>query len=483
MKYGSFIGIDFGTTNTAVVHIISDKLGSRITHLGDEGEYPFSSIVAIPKDGGPLLFGRYVRQQRQELSQTHDIYLSMKPYLGTDHEFIVGGHRYSAVDVTAEFLKYIKQYISEHYSVRIDRAAFSFPVDFSPAARRDLMKAAKKAGIEPAVFVSESTAAYIANRAEGRPFSRVIVIDWGGGTLDISILELKQTKVYERSVWGERIGGDDIDKEFAQRVHAMISVDSSNGERIKFEEMSPAQQDQLIMYCERAKIDFSQYDDDYPLTVTNYGVYGTKTRMIPFDKFVQIIKPIVQKALATVEIALERARLTSASIDAVILVGGSSNLRPFAKAITQAFGREKIILPDSAQWSVAEGAALMQPIEGHFALNDDVGVLLSDDSVYLVLEHNKDGVGSKAGPITFSLTEDVPDAHFIFTNQDASFPYARITVPTKGFLKEELKLSGSIGPDQIAVMIIDNSTMGVGQSKTIEINKLTFHYDLAELDA
>lgn len=191
MKTGTFIGIDFGTTNTAVVAVISNEYGSKKIFLGEEGEYPFSSVVAIPKNGEEMLFGREVKRRRLELSKDYNIITSMKSYLGTNEEFIINNRRYTAVQITAEFLRYIKVYVQKHYNIEINEATFAFPIDFTPEARKALKSAADLANININGFVSESTAAYIATKNEAKAYSKVMVIDWGGGTLDISILDLK----------------------------------------------------------------------------------------------------------------------------------------------------------------------------------------------------------------------------------------------------------------------------------------------------
>lgn len=480
-----YIGIDFGTTTTAVVCIQDDEYGRKIINLGEEGEYPFSSIVAIPKDSNePLKFGREVRNQRLAIAETHEVYTSMKPYLGKSDSFVVGGKRYYPKDITTAFLQYIKNYIKQKYGIIINDAAFAFPVDFSPEARRDLYEAANNAGITIKAFVNESTAAYMANRDAGRAFSRVMVLDWGGGTFDISILRLTKTSIHELSVWGEHIGGDDIDRELAERVHARIATGIDNVVGMHFEEMNPEERDQMIMRCEEAKISFSEDGDDYPLTVRNYGVFGTKTEIITEEQFNKMVEPIIRaRILKAINDALNEAGgLSPASIDGVIVVGGSSNLRLFDYAITNLFKSAKIIIPNKPQWSTATGAALMQIIGGNFQLSDAVGVILSDDSIYEILPRGF--VTRKAiSPITFSLTEDSYDAHFIFTNSTGSTVYAKKSVPTKGFLKEDLVLSAIIGDDQIANISIENKNIGIENRTTVaELKKLTFHYDISALD-
>lgn len=481
MKKGTFIGIDFGTTNTAVVSVISDEYGIKRVCLGEDGEYPFSSIVAIPKSGNKMLFGREVKIKRLELSKDYMIITSMKSYLGTDKEFIINNKRYTPVQITVEYLKYIKEYIKKNHNIEIKDATFAFPVDFTMQARKDLKQAASLAGIYVNGFVSESTAAYIASKNEAKAFSKVMVIDWGGGTLDISILDLKGSCIYEDSVYGDKIGGDDIDLELAKRVHSKLVAKTNIN--INFDEMSLEDKDKIISQCESAKIGFSNYYDDTDILLRNYGDFGTKTITIDYEYFEDVILPIIKnRVLKTINIALERAKVTKAGIDAVIIVGGSCNLRPFANAIINVFGEEKIIIPDKKQWEVAIGAAYIDIIGSKYFLNDDIGVLLSDNTVFTILKKNKNKVGDKVGPFSFSLSEDSLDAHFIFTNEDSTINYNKMNVSTKGFLEEKLELYASIENEQIARIKVLNRFMGNGYSKTVEINKLKFYYDLSPIN-
>ena len=482
MQQRSYFGINFGTTNTAVVRIIRDEFGERILPLGDVGIIPFSSIIAIPKQGEEIMFGQEVRKQRENLSAKHEIITSIKSYLGTDKEFIVGSNKYSAQVLTAKFLEAIKNYIHEVHKVEIKEAGFSFPVDFTPEARSELCKAAEQEGIKVKSFVSESTAAYFANRKEGYGYSRIMVLDWGGGSFDISILDISKDSVSELSVYGENIGGDDIDKNLANRVHANIIKQTNLSNNIPFDEMPPACRDQLLSKCEQAKIEITETNEDFQLTVVDYDRYGTKSVKITVDFFNDIVESIVKKRiLKAIDRALERASLTRAEIDAIIVVGGSSNLNPYKNIITNLFGKDKIIIPSKPQWSTAEGAALMQIIGGNFRLNDSLGVLLSDDSIFPILSAKKDGVGSKSPTWYFSLVEDSQTAYFIFTNGDGTITYEKAFVETKGFLDERIQLNAEIGEDQIARIEIKNRHMGNRPPTKVEINKLTFHYNTSSL--
>ena len=204
MQNREFIGINFGTTNTAVVHYLNEEFGTKMTHLGDEDGYPFSSVVAIPLGGGPMKFGREVRNRREELSEDHEIISSIKSYLGTGKEFTIGNTSYTATDITTEYLKSVKSFINQHHGIDITEAGLAFPIDFTSDARKELKRAAESAGINITRYVSESTSAFFACM-DKQNFKNVIVLDWGGGTFDISILDVGENTVEDIAVYGENI--------------------------------------------------------------------------------------------------------------------------------------------------------------------------------------------------------------------------------------------------------------------------------------
>ncbi len=482
MRTGIYYGIDFGTTNTAAVQIIVDEHGTRIVNLAEEGEQPFASIVAIPKDGSQkMLFGRDVKRRRQELSTDYTIVPSIKSFLNDNEEIVAGGKRYSATEVTANFLLFVKEHIKAKYSITIDEATFAFPVDFKPRGRTELIKAATAANIKVKGFVSESTAAYIANKNQSKAISRVMVVDWGGGTLDISILDLKEGQLYETAVLGEKIGGDDIDLLLAQKFHSRLVMQT--GIQTGYEEMADKDKDTMIAMCEQTKINLSNDEEEAGITLRNYGRFGTKNITITYEYFCDVITPIIKNIIRVIDTAMRQAATTKSGIDAVILVGGSCGLRSFCNIISSLFGNDKIVIPEKMQWSVAGGAALISVTDSDYRLNDDVGIILSDkdNTVFPILERNVAKVGTNIQPITFALTEDSPDAHFLFTNGDKSINYGIVNVHTKGFMSEHLELTASINIDQIAKFVIRNKNMGSDYKVEHYINKLKFSYDLSQM--
>jgi molecular chaperone DnaK len=126
----------------------------------------------------------------------------------------------------------------------------------------------------------------------------------------------------------------------------------------------------------------------------------------------------------------------------------------------------------------------MQIIGGNYKLGDSLGVILSDGEIFKILKKEEHGVGSSVDPLSFSLTEDTQDAHFNFANEEGVI-FDRVTVPTKGYLNEIIRLSARIDDDQIARIQLNNSAMGDEQHNKpidVEINKLTFYYDISGLE-
>lgn len=478
MKNGSYYGIDFGTTNTSVyLYNYEQGKGSREAGYGTDGKdlTPFSSCIAISKKvKNDFRFGREVKEKINEYADDYQIVTSFKSLLGTGREIVVNDVRYSGKALVCLFLKYVKDTVD---AVRSDfnEAVFSIPVDFSAEARKELLDAAEYVGIKVKGFISESSAAYISKVKDIKAFSKVMVIDFGGGTLDLSILNLKHNRVFEDAVYGIKFGGDDIDRELALRLMPKVYPD------ISYDELESHRKDKLMNEVERMKIEFSEYDD-YTMTLGE----GSRPVDVDYDTFSDIITPLItEKVLNAILKIMEKANTGPENIDAVILAGGSSGLRPFADIILSLFGEDKIIFDSENnryQWIVAKGAAITSAINCDFRLGDDICILLSDGETYPILKKDENKVGDKSNPISFSLTADSYDAHFIFTDSTGKNRYAFISVQAKGYIDEKFDLSVEIGKDQIARAVIKNDYIGTGYQVQHEINKLRFYYDLKDIE-
>lgn len=169
-------GIDFGTTNTAVIECLFTEHGMTTTKHG-ENDQPFPSLVALHGKKPPL-FGMEVKKCRSQLkADGYVIISSFKSILGRKSFISVGDKRYSPIDVTSLFLKYIKERIELKSGSKLENAVIAIPVDFKPNQRNALREAARLAGITVQSFVSEPTAAYIHCRKEIAGASNVAIFD------------------------------------------------------------------------------------------------------------------------------------------------------------------------------------------------------------------------------------------------------------------------------------------------------------------
>lgn len=476
----SYFGIDFGTTNTAVVQMLVDDYGTKIVNCG-EGDLPFSSLLAINKTDGTVLFGRQVKAKRQQLSRDHYIFSSFKSKLGKDEVKTIAGKQYTPTDITAMFLAGIKNYLKYNMDLDLTEATFAIPVEFNAVQRRELRKAAWAAGIRVNKFISESTAAYMRNIELVKGLSNVAVFDWGGGTLDVSILEIEKMNqkkfLIERAVHGLKLGGDDIDKLLAKKVHSDIAANSDIGD---YDEMSDKDRDEIVKKCEDAKIALSD-DDFYRIQLIDYGEQGVVRYPLELERFSEMIKPQIDNVVKTLYEAIKRAQISVAQLDAIIMVGGSSEMQTIQEMMSELFERKniKMVYPEKMQWSVAVGAAMVDASDTNYRLNQSVGVILSDDTFFPILEKDT-VVPCQINELRFGVVEETTDAHFIISDDNGN-TLNIVNVPVKGFTAEGIALNASIDEDMIANIHLKSTYMGQ-EFRNIEIHKLAFYYDLKDIN-
>ncbi len=239
VKQTEHFGIDFGTTNIAVSRIIldSDTYKAFLNRYGEDG-VPFPSILAVREENGSgkVRFGRKVKTQIATMQdEGYEIIKSIKTALGNeDIVYNVGSLRLTPTRVVGGLMKAIKRYLAtvSQKQVEMQTATVAVPVGFSSAQRRELCKAFEKAGIQVKKIISESMAAYIRNRNEVAGLSTVMVFDWGGGTLDISLLNLVPiAKIKKDWLPGIEQKGEGIFIEFNQDI--LDCWTEKNGTRYK----------------------------------------------------------------------------------------------------------------------------------------------------------------------------------------------------------------------------------------------------------
>lgn len=491
-----YFGIDFGTTNIAVGGLIVDhdnKKAFRV--LYGEDKVPFPSILAVkPKDDGTdnldTKFGRQVKTQVATMQdEGYTIIKSIKTSLGSDKIFRVGTRKLDPTTIARGLIWAIKRQLSKNMGRKADiqRATVAVPVDFTNRQREELGKAFKRAGIKVDKIVSESVAAYIRNRDEVKGLSNVMVFDWGGGTLDISLLRSDGGQVFEESTIGWKVAGDYIDEKIAEYVHNQLVNSSNYHITTAYKDLSIKDKIKILSECEKAKINFADEDElDRPATITMMEYCGEKAirYKLSYEIFCEIIKPIIKEAVTLIGGALEKANKSLIDLNAIMMVGGSSKILPLRAIMQNEFQDKykiKIVYPDKPQWSVAEGAALIDSLNCEYKLNQDISVVMSDGTAHPIVRKGT-GIPFDGEVVTFGTVNSATSANFIFCD-DKDNILGDITMPAKGFLGEYFEVIGKIGNNLVSeISVTGNRMMATVGTKTLEINQLSYYCDVSDLE-
>ena len=355
---GKIIGIDLGTTNSCVAvmeggeaTVIPNKEGARTT----------PSVVGFAKDGERLV-GQVAK--RQAVSNASRTVSSIKRHMGSDYKVNIDGKAYSPQEISAMILSKLKEDAESYLGEKVTQAVITVPAYFSDSQRQATKDAGKIAGLEVLRIINEPTAAALAyglDKDANQKGQKVLIYDLGGGTFDVSILEIEDGVFEVLATNGDTmLGGDDFDK----RIMDYIVKDLKEKEGI---ELSDAMTMQRIKEAaEKAKIELSG------VTKTNINLpFITMTaegpKNIDLDltraKFDALTSDLVAKTIVPLKKALADAKLTMNDISKVILVGGSTRIPAVVQAVKEVTGKEpfKGINPDEC---VALGAAIQGGVLG-----------------------------------------------------------------------------------------------------------------------
>ncbi len=434
-------GIDFGTTNSACVGIID---GKRELQFGDQYDgSPFPSLVVIDPVTGKVECGREAWLKRQEYSENSEVISSVKTLLGSGKTWRIAGKNWTTEMVAAEIFKGLKRQIAAAgIKEEISEATVAVPVGFSAVKRAELRRAARLAGIEIKTFVSEPTAAFFRHYAETGFYNKIGVFDWGGGTLDVAVLENRNGLIKEAAVGGLYLGGDDIDLKIAHWVHNQVIKQKKA--TVSFDEMPSSARDMMIARCERAKKDLA-VRDMVEIALNKYGDLGPFRVALDINKFSKLTEYEVESAIKCFEDTLRKAGISMEELGCVLMVGGSVKLAPFIERVEKRWKCD-MIFPDESEWSVASGAAKLSVKPGNYQLAETIGVIMADDTLYPLIKAG-DVVDYQPVEFTFAMVEDSKTANFVFGDGHNVLGY--LHVPAFGFLKEQINLEAVIDEDLV----------------------------------
>ncbi|NNU83034.1 molecular chaperone DnaK [Geobacillus sp. BMUD] len=342
------IGIDLGTTNSCVavleggeVKVIPNPEGNRTT----------PSVVAFKN--GERLVGEVAK--RQAITNPNTI-ISIKRHMGTDYKVEIEGKQYTPQEISAIILQYLKSYAEDYLGEPVTRAVITVPAYFNDAQRQATKDAGRIAGLQVERIINEPTAAALAYGLDKEEDQTILVYDLGGGTFDVSILELGDGVFEVKATAGDNhLGGDDFDQviidylvnQFKQEHGIDLSKDKMALQRLK-DAAEKAKKELSGVTQTQISLPFISANENGPLHLET-----TLTRA----KFEELSAHLVERTMGPVRQALQDAGLTPADIDKVILVGGSTRIPAVQEAIKRELGKEphKGVNPDEV---VAIGAAI-----------------------------------------------------------------------------------------------------------------------------
>ena len=353
---GKIIGIDLGTTNSCVAVF---EGGEPVVIPNPEGARTTPSVVAFTKTGERII-GQVAK--RQAITNPEKTIMSIKRHMGSDYKVTMDGKAYTPQEISAMTLQKLKADAEAYLGAPVTEAVITVPAYFSDAQRQATKDAGKIAGLEVKRIINEPTAAALAYGIDKENDQKVMVFDLGGGTFDVSILEISDGVFEVLATNGDTmLGGDDFD----QRVIDWMvkKFQAENGVDLRSDKMV---MQRLKEAAEKAKIELSG------MTSTNINlpfITATAAGPLHFDatltraEFDRITSDLVDRSIIPTKKALADAGLSVNQIDKVLLVGGSTRIPAVQEAVKKLIGKEpfKGINPDEC---VAVGAAIQAGVLG-----------------------------------------------------------------------------------------------------------------------
>ena len=360
------IGIDLGTTNSCVAVM---EGGEAVVIPNAEGNRTTPSVVAFSKDGERMV-GQVAK--RQAITNPDRTIISIKREMGSDYKVSIDGKKYTPQEISAMILQKLKADAEAYLGQPVTEAVITVPAYFTDAQRQATKDAGKIAGLDVKRIINEPTAAALAYGVDKETDQKIMVYDLGGGTFDVSVLEVGDGVIEVLATAGNnRLGGDDFDKAVMDWMAAEFKKDTGidlTGDKVAMQRLKEA--------AEKAKIELSGVTStNINLPYITADATGPKHLDLTLTraKFDQLTASLVEATAGPVRQAMSDAGLGSGDLAKVLLVGGSSRIPAVQDMVKKLTGKEgfKGINPDEC---VAMGAAL----QGGVLVGDVKGLLLLD---------------------------------------------------------------------------------------------------------
>jgi molecular chaperone DnaK (HSP70) len=442
-------GVDFGTTNS-IVCVWGTQIKQALQNekpialwdtkvLGTIGKRPHPSVVWYPPGNQPVVGYEAKTRMLSYDGMGHAFIRSIKRRLGREEEIeLTGGLRKPAYEVAAEIFRHLKADAENHASLApliggrgaLSECVVTVPVNFNGLQRRDIRKAMEKAELRLRCFLHEPFAALIGHYYNSDSKlrllrgERVLVFDWGGGTLDVCLAEVSEDglEIVELSHDGiEDRAGDDFDKKIMSDLKRRFLLKS--GLNLEDVPVKGSAADRFWGAAEAAKIELST-DYSVPVEIANFiEIFGKPIDLeerLERKQLEELIREEIIAAEACVQRCLKKARLSAGLVDRVLMVGGTSSIPAVLQMLEKTFGARVAVAnePDAA---IARGAAIVAAERWEPFNVKPIAVKLSDDSYFTVLPAKHGLKPSASSSFTFYCTDPRPAvANLMFYEQAVS---------------------------------------------------------------